>query len=66
MSDAPRYRLYRFDSSGHITSFKELDCRSDLDAIEQARKLVAREPQELWSGKRKLAVIQSQSAAQVG
>lgn len=63
MSDFSRYRLYRFDASGHIMAFKELECRTDFEAIEQARKLASSTPQELWSGEKMLAVIQSQTAA---
>ncbi len=63
MTDTHHYRLYRFDPSGRIVEFKELNCSTDVDAIEQARKLAKSEPQELWSSDKLLAVIQSQSAA---
>jgi hypothetical protein len=63
MSEMHYYRLYRFDSSGHIVGVKELDCHTDLDAIEQARKFANSEPQELWSCEKLLTVIQSQTAA---
>ena len=63
MTDTHYYRLYRFDTAGHILSFKQLDCRTDGEAIAQARKLAHREPQELWSREKLLAVIQSQTVA---
>jgi hypothetical protein len=63
MTDTYFYRLYRFDASGHIIGFKELDCSDDGQAIERARKLANSQPQELWSREKLLAVIQSQSVA---
>ena len=63
MPDMPRYRLYRFGPSGHIVWFIELNCRTDFEAIEEARKLAGQEPQELWSGTKLLAAIQTQTAA---
>jgi hypothetical protein len=59
MADEHYYRLYRFNSAGHIVGFKELNCRTDFDALEQARKLADSEPQELWGCDQLLAVIQS-------
>ena len=63
MTDSHYYRLYRFDASGHVIAFKELDCRTDHQAIEQARRFANSEPQELWSHEKLLAVIQSQTVA---
>jgi hypothetical protein len=57
------YRLYRFDGTGHITGVKELDCGSDMEALELARKLANSQPQELWSREKLLAVVRAQSAA---
>jgi len=59
----PRYRLYRFDSFGHIVSFVELNCRTDFEAIEEASKLAGQKPQELWSGTKLLVTIQAQTTA---
>ena len=63
MTDMHYYRLYRFDTSGHIIGFKELDCGNDNQAIERARRFANSEPQELWSCEKLLAVIQSQTVA---
>jgi hypothetical protein len=63
MTDTHSYRLYRFDASGHIVGFKQIDCATDAQAIEQAYKLATDQPQELWSCEKLLAVIQSQIIA---
>ena len=57
------YRLYRFDADGHVLDYKALTCRSDSEAVAEARTLATGERQELWSGSRLLAIIDSQQAA---
>jgi hypothetical protein len=57
------YRLYRFDADGHVLDYKALTCRADSEAVAEARALAAIERQELWSGSRLLAVIDSVRAA---
>ena len=59
MTDIGYYRLYHFDHAGHIVGFRELNCRSDCDALVAAGKLANSEPQELWSCEKLLAIIQS-------
>jgi hypothetical protein len=63
MADEGYYRLYRFDRVGHIVGFKELNCRTDFDALEQARKLASSETQELWGCDKLVALIPPQHVA---
>jgi hypothetical protein len=63
LAKAHYYRLYRFNSTGHVVGLQELDCSSEPEAIEQARKLANSQPQELWLFDKFVAVVQSQSAA---
>jgi hypothetical protein len=46
------YRAYFVGSDGHFVRFVGLSCSGDAEAIEQARRLIASEDIELWSGDR--------------
>jgi len=46
------YRAYFVGSDGHFVKFVGLACSDDAEAIEQARRLIASEDIELWSGDR--------------
>lgn len=46
------YRAYFVGSDGHFVRFVGLSCSDDAEAIEQARRLIANEDIELWSGDR--------------
>ena len=46
------YRAYFVGSDGHFVRFVGLSCSDDVDAIEQARRLIEDQDIELWSGER--------------
>jgi hypothetical protein len=46
------YRVYFVGHDGHFVSFEGLSCSDDAEAIKQARRLVADQDIELWSGDR--------------
>jgi hypothetical protein len=46
------YRAYAVDSDGHFVGFEALECASDAEPIEQAKRLLGCEAIELWSGER--------------
>ena len=49
------YRLFLMDgSSGHVTSFIEIDAATEADAISRAEDHLAHVAMELWCGRRKV------------
>ena len=46
------YRAYFIDLDGHFAGFEPMNCADDAEAIERAKRLVARHGVELWSGTR--------------
>ena len=49
------YRLYLMDgSSGHVTSFIEIEAATETDALTQAETHRAHVAMELWCGRRKV------------
>jgi len=46
------YRAYTVGHDGHFIGFEPLVCADDVDAIEQAKRLVDGYDIELWSGDR--------------
>lgn len=49
------YRLYLMDgSSGHVTSFVEIEAATEADAISRAESNRAHVAMELWCGRKKV------------
>jgi hypothetical protein len=46
------YRAYFVGDDGHIMGFEPLVCADDREAIEKAKRLINKNPVELWSGER--------------
>jgi hypothetical protein len=46
------YRAYFVGSDGHFVRFVGLSCSDAAEAIERARRLIAGQDIELWSGER--------------
>ena len=53
----PKYRLYKLDGAGSISSAEWIDAGSDEDAVRQARELELVGPCEIWSGDRRVARV---------
>jgi hypothetical protein len=49
------YRLYFMDGlSGHVTSFIEIEAKTDADAIDRAESRREHVAMELWCGRKKV------------
>ena len=46
------YRAYSVGDGGHFIGYESLVCADDLEAVEQAKRLVDDYDIELWSGDR--------------
>jgi hypothetical protein len=51
------YRIYLVGEDGHFYDAAPLVCADDAEAIEQAKRLAAGRPVELWQLDRKVAVF---------
>ena len=51
----PAYRAFLVNAAGHIYFAHELDCQTDEQAIEAARRLVDGYGVQLWDRARKIA-----------
>lgn len=51
------YRLYCLDDAGRIARRHEFEAADDAAAIKAAREIESRDSCELWSGKRKVALL---------
>lgn len=54
------YRAYLIDADGHFYEAVPLICANDSEAIEQAKRLTAGRPAELWQLDRKVATFPDQ------
>jgi hypothetical protein len=46
------YRAYIVGDDGHFIGFEPLVCADDSEAIEKAKRLVSKNPVDIWSGER--------------
>ncbi|HEX4555738.1 MAG TPA: hypothetical protein VH249_17230 [Xanthobacteraceae bacterium] len=53
----PHYRIYFVGADGHFTSAAEVTYRDDAEAIEAAKGIAGGKKVELWSGRRRVAII---------
>jgi DNA-binding protein len=51
------YRAYILNADGHFMNVVELFCRTDEEALEQARGLAVSRAVEVWANDRKVAYI---------
>jgi hypothetical protein len=51
------YRAYLLDNEGHISSYVELECADDEDAMRRAAQLLDGQDIEVWHRERKVALL---------
>jgi hypothetical protein len=51
------YRAYTIGSDGHFAGYEAFVCEGDATAIERAKRLVAADDVEFWSGPRLVAKL---------
>lgn len=53
----PEYRLYCLNDQGNFAKSREIEAKSDADALDQARALNLDVPCELWNRNRLVAKL---------
>src|ERR1700729_3608643 len=62
----PKYRIYVIGSDGHFVDSIPLECAADVEATEQAERLVDGHDVELWQRARKIARFEQKPKIQFG
>jgi hypothetical protein len=58
----PHYRIYKLTNEGHINAMPvTADYDEDREAVEHAKDILNGSDLEVWEGKRRVAVLKSES-----